>query len=399
MKILYHHRTLGDGAEGIHIAEMINAFRNLGHSVSTVCPKGASSLQGMASRNGDTANAIVTMKRYVPRFVAQVAEMSYNAVSYAAVRRAIRRYTPDFVYERYSFFGIGGLLAARSENVPTILEVNATLAGRLATCHRLYFNPLAEWIETYVFRRSAGIAVVSQALRDRLTELGVPPNRVIVTANAINPESVRFGEFDQARHAVRTQFGLSGRTVVGFVGSLRVIHGIGLLMEAIPEICARHPQSHFLIVGTGETEGRFRRFVRDQNLEDRVTFTGGLPHRDVFRHISAMDIAVMPDSNAHGSPMKLLEYMGMGKPTIAPRLGPVEELIDDDVTGRLVEAGNKEAFVDAVIDLAEYPRRREAIGEAARRKVLATRTWERNADLVLELYQLRERARTRGSSP
>ena len=52
MKILYHHRTLGDGAEGIHVAEMVNAFYQLGHNVRVIAPIGetTNSSTAMVSR-------------------------------------------------------------------------------------------------------------------------------------------------------------------------------------------------------------------------------------------------------------------------------------------------------------------------------------------------------------
>lgn len=385
VKILYHHRTLADGAEGIHIAEMVGAFRNLGHSVDVVCPRAASSVEGMVSEAQVANGRLIRLRSYLPRFAARLAEIFYNMISYHAVRRAIRRLKPDFVYERYSAFSFGGILAAKKARIPTILEVNATFTGRLGSVYSLYFPWVAGKVERYALSNSAGIAVVSQTLKECLLDMGVPPAKIIVTPNGINPNKVRHVDTAATRENTRIRLGISECTVIGFVGSLRSYHGIDLLIKSIPAICSAEPHAHFLIVGAGEMEKHFREFVHDQDLEHRVTFTGGVAHSEVFHYIAAMDIAVMPHSNPFGSPMKVLEYMAMGRAVVAPRLGPLAELIEDDVNGKLITPGDEHDFVRTVIRLIREPGERKSLGTRAQDHVLAKHTWERNAREVVGL--------------
>jgi glycosyltransferase involved in cell wall biosynthesis len=100
-----------------------------------------------------------------------------------------------------------------------------------------------------------------------------------------------------------------------------------------------------------------------------------------------MDIAVLPDSNAYGSPMKLFEYLAMGKAVVAPRVGPVEEIVRDGENGLLIEPANAEQLAERVLRLAEDPGLRFRLGQQGRAEVLARHTWRRNAETVLAIHQ------------
>jgi glycosyltransferase involved in cell wall biosynthesis len=110
-----------------------------------------------------------------------------------------------------------------------------------------------------------------------------------------------------------------------------------------------------------------------------VHFTGQIPHADVPAHIAAMDIAVMPNSNAFGSPVKIFEYMAMRRAIIAPRCGPVEEVLEDGKTALIVTPGDSGQLIDAIERLAQEPDLRHRLGHAAREAFIARHTWEHNA--------------------
>src|SRR5271168_3787940 len=99
MRILYHHRTAGDGAEGIHIREMVSAFRSLGHEVRVVALVGDPT--GDASPKANRWSAI---SRLMPKGVYELAELGYNIVGRRATARAIREFKPHFVYDRYNSY-------------------------------------------------------------------------------------------------------------------------------------------------------------------------------------------------------------------------------------------------------------------------------------------------------
>src|SRR5437879_12275974 len=102
-----------------------------------------------------------------------------------------------------------------------------------------------------------------------------------------------------------------------------------------------------------------------------------------------MDIVVLLESNAYGSPMKVFEYWAMGQVVVAPTVPAGLEIVRDGETGLLIAPGDTEAMARQILRLAADPQLRARLGEAGRKYVLATHTWEQNAAKILEAYATR----------
>ena len=120
-------------------------------------------------------------------------------------------------------------------------------------------------------------------------------------------------------------------------------------------------------------------------MTDRVVFAGRIPHSEVPAYLDACDILLsphvpMPDGSAFfGSPTKLFEYMAMEKAIAASRLGQIGDVIEDGVSGLLLEPGSVDELVAAIEKLAGDAELRERLGRAARATVLERYTWRASA--------------------
>jgi glycosyltransferase involved in cell wall biosynthesis len=99
-----------------------------------------------------------------------------------------------------------------------------------------------------------------------------------------------------------------------------------------------------------------------------------------------MDIAVLLDSNRHGSPMKIFEYLGMAKAVVAPGVPPVLEVMRDGVTGLVIEPGSAAQMADRILQLAADPALRSRLGGEGRAYVIAHHTWRENALHIVRQY-------------
>lgn len=387
LRILYHHRTRGDGAEGVHINEMITAFRELGHQVELCCPRAARRPPGLSL--GMTGMSLAESKGFLGwlRLLRrQGLELSYNLVSLGRLSVRLARQRPDFIYERYSPYHVAGIIGAALFRVPLVLEVNSTYGGRFPR-RRLAFPRLCALMEKLALRQASVVAVVSQPLRDCVMDRGVASTRVVVTPNAVNEKAIRGVTID--RDTARAQIGVAAdRVVVGFVGSLRRWHGVDALVNVIPEVLEAIPEAMFLVVGSGELEAELSVLEQRPGLEGRLLLTGGVAHEQVGPLVMAMDIGIMPDSNEWGSPMKILEYMAYGKTTVAPRYAPIQEIVEDGRTGILFQPRDQAALCHAIVRACSDQSLRAAMGQAAREYVLTQRRWTDNAGLVVDTLQL-----------
>lgn len=376
MTILYHHRTLADGAEGIHIEEMVRAFRELGHDVHVIGL--AASSEGVARRTW-----IARVRTLMPSGLFEAASMAGNLVEYFEVRRAIRTLAPAFLYKRHARNDVAALWAARRAGVPAVLEVNCLFTGPgYREFEPVALESIAIRLERWAMRLATWRLAVSTPLA-RLIEAMAGVGATVMPNGA---DPARFDPGGAHPAAVRARYGFDGHLVVGWTGVLREWHGLELLLDAL----ARVPDARLLIVGDGPARATVEARADRLGMIDRVVVTGRVPHERVPDYVAAMDVAVVAhDRTGVASPMKLLEYMAMAKPVVAPRLDNVRDVVDDDRTGLLFTPGDVNTLAAALQRLAADPALRARLGRAARESIETARNWRRNAEQVLDLIPTR----------
>ena len=177
------------------------------------------------------------------------------------------------------------------------------------------------------------VTVVSGGLRDSCLRLGVDGQKIHVIHNGVDLEKFG-GPTDPA--SVVNRYGLKKAFVVGFVGSFARYHGLDILIGIAKTLATRVQGLRFLIVGKNvHGSDDWRHEVAMGGFGHLFTFTGEVPHHHIPQYIAAMDIGVIPDFNTYGSPMKLFEYMAMGRAVVAPDVGPIQEVVSNGETGVL----------------------------------------------------------------
>jgi glycosyltransferase involved in cell wall biosynthesis len=374
MKILYHHRTLADGAEGIHIAEMVEAFEALGHQVTM------HSLAGSNRRGEGRPSVWGRLKAWLPAAAYELAAMAYNAVDYLTFRAAIRRHRPRLVYKRHALYDIGVIMAARHEGIPLVLEVNRPYSSsRYLAFEPLRFPRTTRWFERHAFGMATVVAVVSSPLRDFVLEAGASRERILLLPNGANPD--RFDPTHEGGRSVRRRYGVDDRVVIGWAGILREWHRLDLLLPALQVI----PNAVLLVVGDGPDRRRLEELADAMGVRSRVLVIGRVAHDSMPAHVAAMDISVASDDRTGvASPMKVLEYMAMARAVVAPRMPNIEDFLKDGIEGMLFQPGDSDDLAAVLTRLAKDSDLRERLGAAARIRIERDRNWRHNAELVID---------------
>lgn len=381
MRILYHHRTLGDGAEGIHIREMVKAFRELGHDVKVVGPTGEA-----LPESSRKSRMLGNLKRSIPHALYELCEIAYTGYCLWNTVREIRAFRPDFIYDRYITFNAGTVLAGMMRHVPVLLEVNAPLAleRSIEQDEQLALRKIALLIEKWVCTYATRTVVVSTPLQEYLESIGVPRRKCTVLPNGVDP--VRFVPREKNR-AVLGELGIPiGDFIVGFTGVLRPWHGLDLLLTAVASMVKQGYRVFLLIVGDGPYRKSLEKIVGELGLERRISITGRIPHSRVPEYVSLFDVAVSPRATFYASPMKVIEYMALGKPVVVPRTPNFGDIIDDRRNGITFEDGSAVAMEKALVSLRESPELCRELGFRAREKVETRLNWRWNAEEVCRLF-------------
>ncbi len=396
MQFIYHHRTMGRSSQAMHIRSLVEALRVEGHEVTIVSPPGVDPLKsaGMMPflRKADHARGLQRIWKYIscecPQFVFEIFELLYNLFLPFRLLPALLRRPDAVLYERHAYFMFMGVLLGKWLKRPIVLEVNE-LAG-FTRVRGLIMERLARRIDAWAFSRADHILCVSRVLADEAQQRGARGERVHVMPNAIDPN--RF-QAPKAGQSVRTRLGLEGSIVIGHVGLFYFWDRLDVLIEAVKSIRIQHPKVKVLLVGDGPEMENLKRTAFRLGMERAVIFSGPVPRGDVPAYIDAMDICVLPNSNAFGSPIALFEFMAMGKPCVVPDLGPMRDVIDDDMTGILFPRGDFGALQKALVRVIEDPALRTQLGVRARDTVLQHHTWSANARIVIQLAAGKSSAR------
>lgn len=397
MNIVYHHRTRGAGAEGVHIMGVVKAFRELGHRVSLLSLPGsdpeadkepAKVSKPAKESNNETKSSpgligrLMELTKHVPEFVFEFIELAYNLLAAIRLWRTTKATKQvGLVYERYSLFMFAGVWVARFRNIPIVIEVNdSAIVERVRP---LFFRGLARLIEGWVFKKCDGLVFISSAFEDKAKEAYGQIAPSVICPNGADLSQFSLEGID--REQIKSDLGVSDKIVCGYVGAFVYWHGIDWFVEEIAPLLKEHPHLVLLLVGDGVVYEDIQRVVQRNKVEDQVILTGRVPHEDVGRYIAAMDYGILPDSNDYGSPMKLFEMMAMEVALVSPSFGPIDEVVTDGENGWLFPPKDRQKAVQRVVDIAQDGEEIRKVGKAARAYIKRERQWTHNAEMILGL--------------
>ncbi|MDO9456719.1 glycosyltransferase family 4 protein, partial [Nocardioides sp.] len=331
---------------------------------------------------------LLTQTRKYPQFPLR----DYVDPYAAQLELLVREHRPAVVHA--SSFHVNGLAAqsvAARLGVPFVYEMRGleelmkvSRDPDFVTSERHAFT---SDLETGIALHADRVLVITGALRDLMVGRGVPAERIVVLPNGVHADRFEPRPRDAALAA---ELGLGGKTVIGYAGGLVDYEGLDLLLEAVRTLVARRDDVHLLVVGDGPEEGRLHARAADLGLSRHVTFTGRVPHDEVARHLSLVDVAPFPRLPLPVceaiSPIKPFESMAMGKAVVVSSVAALTEIIDDGRTGLVFEKGSAADLARTLERLVDDPELRGRLGESARTWVRAERDWSSIVGIVDDVY-------------
>jgi glycosyltransferase involved in cell wall biosynthesis len=268
--------------------------------------------------------------------------------------------------------GVAACWLARSLHLPVAITARGTdlnLISRYAVPRAL--------IRRAALASSLNVAV-SDALAQRLRELGADPATTRVIPNGVDLQAFRPSDRGEARRSL----GLDDRSWLLTAGQLVPNKGHDAVIRAI----ALMPGSGLLIAGEGPEAAALRRLAEESGVADRVRLLGRVEPERMRLAYSAADCVVLA-SWREGMPNVLLESLACGTPVVATRVGGCPEIVRDSVAGRLIDAPDPATIAAAVNDLLHSRSSPQEVAEYARRFA-----W--GPSIGLQLAEFRRIART-----
>ncbi len=328
-------RHLYGGA--LQVLCLVKGLKKQGCRSTLVCAKG--SKIGEAASVAATIYEVPMVGELDPRFVLQLG-------------RVIRAECPDIVHV-HSRRGadLWGILVARLTKIKVVLT-------------RRVDNPEVPWAAQMKYRLCDCVITISEGIRQVLLSEGIPAHKVVCI-----PSGVAIEQYNQGCKSgwFCSQFGLRPHDkVIGVIGQLIPRKGHRYLIEAAPEILKHYPETRFVFFGQGPLQRDLEQLSESLHVANKVHFVGF--RTDLERILPCLDLVVHP-ATMEGLGVSLLQAAAAGVPIVATRVGGIPEIVHDGVNGYLVDVGNTQAIVDAVLTLLQDLPKAKHLGRAGRELV------------------------------
>ena len=287
------------------------------------------------------------------------------------VKKLIKRYQPDVINVHYAS-GFGTLCRL------------AKVRPLVISCYGsdVYTYPFLNKFNMYNIRKNLNyanaIACTSYAMADQTRfVLGKPNQEIVITPFGVNTD--RFTSVPVKRE--------SDRPIIGIIKYLEPIYDIPLLINAFSLLHKDSDIKPILkIYGDGRLKEELVELSKQLNIEDDVHFMGLIPNSDVPKAVCGMDIFVNC-SQKESFGVNMVEAMACKTPVVATKTAGALEVIEQNVTGIVLEDRAPETMALAFKKLLSDRNNLDKMGEAGRERVLRLYDWSKNVQIMEDLYK------------
>lgn len=386
MKLLYlsgaprvstHSKGNSTGARA-HILGVINGFKSKGWIVDQfifgdIIQKG----KQLKDRQKQLANSLVK------RIIADLIRIFFNEIN---SRKISSKYSvPDLVYERVGAFQSLGKFISK-KGCLWIVETNSLLFEEaLKDRKSVFFSGICKRIELKTYQRADYIVCITDELKKLLVErLKIEPQKIIVIPNGVDitrfdPENIMPKKFFDS-------------FTIGFVGTLIDWCGLDLLIETIAQFPLDN-RPNLTVVGDGISREKFEKKVEELGITGNVRFLGQQPWDEIPSLIAGFDVCYSgqietKSGKMYHSPLKIYEYLAMGKPVIASAYSDAKNTIKDGFNGFLFNPGDKIDLTKAIKNVKQLQESKEFSIDEIRNAIVNDHSWDQRVTLLLDQLNL-----------
>ncbi|HEX7344818.1 MAG TPA: glycosyltransferase family 4 protein [bacterium] len=226
-----------------------------------------------------------------------------------------------------------------------------------------------------------GITTITVPLRDEITsKFGIPAQAMAVWTSGVDIEHFRPMDASEPKR----KLGLEGKFVAFYHGNVQQNRGVAELVEAM-DLLRDLPEVFLLIVGGGHEWATLERIKQEKRLE-RVILQPGVPYADIPKWIAMADLCIVPLPDHPwwrvSSPLKLMEYLAMGKPVLLTEMQAHRAVMPSDDDAFYVSRCGPQEFANGIRHAINERHRFAKLGQKGRRKAIEELTWEGQAAIL-----------------
>jgi glycosyltransferase involved in cell wall biosynthesis len=241
-----------------------------------------------------------------------------------------------------------------------------------------FYNALDRWL----LRKADRVVAVSQSLSKLLARSGVPPDRIRVIPNCIDPSD---HSPCMSGQELRSQFhSRPDGLLVGVIGRFSKEKGHSVFIKAFQSVVRELPEAKGILIGEGPERSTLQKQIKNFGLQGHIVFGGY--HQSISPVYAALDLVVIP-SYSEGLPNVLLEAWLHKKPVVATAVGGIPEIMDSRWSRWLVPAGDSASLSKAIVEALKSPSLRLEYGVQGEQYVRERFSPSKRVGQVLDVYR------------
>ncbi|MBI3755207.1 MAG: glycosyltransferase family 4 protein [Deltaproteobacteria bacterium] len=338
LTILHTESSKGWGGQENRTLKESIGLKKMGAKIIIACPSDSK----LAKVGADNGIEMKTIKM----------ESSFSPFAIASLLKIVKKEKVNIICTHSGKDSMLGAIAGRlSKMKPKIVRT------------RHLALPITSKITYSIFPHK--VVTVSEYVRKYLVEeKGIAADKVFSIPTGVDLEVFNI---DVVKAVSREALGISpDAVIVGTIAILRRKKGHHTLLDAIPLVLKEIPNAAFLFVGDGPQRENIEKKLSELGIAGSVKLLG--LRKDIPEILKTIDLFVLPTlQEALGT--SFLEAMAMSKPVVGTRVGGVPEVVNEGVSGMLVEPENSAALADAIINLLKNRDKMKKMGDEGRRIV------------------------------
>ncbi len=363
-----------------HVHPLSEALVQAGHQV-TVVTQMATGASKEEILNG------VEIIRVNPLFISALDYASYVLqINFEMIKAAGRLFTEGRKFDLIHGHDWLVIMAAQTikhqQRLPLVMTIHATEHGRNHGIHnelQRYINDL-EWLSCYEAWR---VICCSKYMHQELKYLfQVPDDKIDIIPNGVRSE-----EFSaKLPKGFREKYAHSNEKMVFFVGRLVQEKGVHILIEAMPEILSKYPNTKFVIAGKGPKEGELKHLASRLGIYERIYFTGFIDDETRNNLYQSCDLAVFPSMY---EPFGIVALVAMAAkaPVLVTNVGGMGEIVEDGINGIKVHSGSARELAQGILRVLEDSELRKKIRTNGFKSIKERYNWSGIAQQTMKVYQ------------
>lgn len=325
--------------------------------------------------------------------------ITYDLRKICFLSNEFKKGTYNMVFARNTLFnGVLALYLKFRYRVPFIFEIA---------------NPLEQYFESYisnskhksfwhiisiiysqlilqVLKTADLVLPTTKWMEEYFVEKGLDKLKMMPYPNGIDPNRFSVANNERDINEIQVQYNLKNRKIIIYIGAIDKLRKLDVLIRSFSKLTNIRNDIKLIMVGKGNDQHNLEKLTKDLRLEDYVVFTGQVDPNLIPKFIAAADIGICPvppfDFYKLSSPIKLFEYMAMGKPIVANiEIPEQKEVVEECGCGILVEF-EEQAFANGILELLDCPDKARAIGANGLEWVKKNRSFEYLASKVEKRY-------------